>query len=100
MSSYLRGLAIVLLVAGVIVCVASAFFAYRDVEYYVAAEALSRHEGNIAFKADYYQAAVPHLAYIVTAIFAAIGGIVSSAMLFGLSAVLQRLERDRAPLAR
>ena len=94
MTVYLRGLAVVLLIGGVIVCVFSAFLAYTDVGYYAAAEALSRHQDHVLFQAEYYKALVPHLAYIVTAVFAGIGGIVSSAMLFGLAAALHCLERN------
>jgi hypothetical protein len=95
MASYLRGLAVVLFVGGVIIGVVSVFLAYNDIDYYKAAEALSRHEDHVLFQAEYYKMAARHFMYVMTALFAGIGGIVSSAMLFGLSAVLQRLERDR-----
>ncbi len=95
MVSYLRGLAFVLLVSGMIVCVAAAWFAYNDVDFYQKADAAIRHEGSLPFVVEYYQALIPHFGYIVTAIVAGIGGLVGSAMLFGLSAVLQRLERSR-----
>ena len=96
MASYLRGLAYFLLVAGVIIGVACAFWAWHDEAYFKAAEALSRHQDHVLFQAEYYAALARHLAYIITALFAGIGGVVSSAILFGLSAVLQKLDRERS----
>ena len=52
------------------------------------------------FKSEYYEALIWHLSYWFVAIATGLLGIVVSAMLLGLDAVLRRLERLEAALDR
>jgi hypothetical protein len=92
----LRALAVLLLVAGLAVCGVAASWAIRDEPFFKATEALARHPDHVLFQGEYYAALVRHLAYILTAIASGLIGTVGSAMLFGLHAVMVRLERLEA----
>ena len=96
MSGYLRALGVMCIVAGVLVCALSTRAALTDDAYYHAAFALERHADHILYQAEYQAALARHVAYIVTAVVSGVGGVVSSALLFGLAAVLQRLGRSAA----
>lgn len=95
MSAYLKVLGAVCLVAGVVICVLSTRAALTDETYYHAAFALERHADHILYQAEYQAALARHVAYIVTAIVAGVGGVAGSALLLGLAAILQRLD-DRS----
>lgn len=97
MSAYLKALSAVCLVAGVVVCVLSTRAALTDETYYRAAFALGRHADDILYQAEYQAALARHAAYIVTAIVSGVGGVVGSALLVGLAAILRRLDRSAVP---
>ena len=96
MASYLRALGIGLLVVGVAICLAAATMALRDDTFFRAGEALERHPDHILYQAEYQAALARHVAYIVTAILSGLVGVVGSAVLLGLQAILRRLERRPA----
>ena len=96
MSAYLRVLGALCIVAGVLVCALSTHAVLTDDTYYRAAFALERHADHILYQAEYQAALARHVAYIVTAVVSGVGGVVGSALLFGLAAVLQRLGRPAA----
>lgn len=98
MSAYLRLLAVVLLVAGIGVSALATRAALGDEAYFRAAEALERHSDHILFQAEYHAAFARHVGYILGAVLSAVGGVVGSAMLLGLAAILRRL--DRVPAGR
>ena len=97
MSVYLRVLAVVVLVGGIVLCVIATRLTLGDDAFFRAARALERHPDHILFQAEYHAALARHVAYIVTAVVAGLGAFVGSALLFGLAAVLRRLERAPAP---
>jgi len=98
---YLRVLGVLLLIGGLGTCVVAARFALGDTAFFQAGEALERHPDHVLFQGEYYAALLRHVAYILTAIVGGLLGTVGSAVLFGLHAVLVRLERrDDAPRAR
>jgi hypothetical protein len=96
MRGYLRGLAWVLLVGGITLVVGMAVRAATNQEFFDARDALERHPDHILFQAQYYDALVRHVAYLLTAVASGVLGVVGSAVLFGLSAILQRLD-ERPP---
>jgi hypothetical protein len=97
---YLRGLGIVFLIGGLVLCAVAVAFVLRDEAFFKAGEALGRHPENLMFKSEYYEALIWHLSYWFVAIATGLLGIVVSAMLLGLDAVLRRLERLEAALDR
>ncbi|MBP1690497.1 MAG: hypothetical protein H6Q34_1070 [Deltaproteobacteria bacterium] len=98
MHIYMRILASVLLFGGLAICVVAAGAAIGDETFFRAGEALARHPDHVLFQGEYYAALFRHIAFILTAIVAALLGTVGSAVLFGLYAVLRRLERLEASL--
>ncbi len=93
MRGYLRTLGLVLLIGGVGLCVVAAGMAIGDEPFRQAGEALARHPDHVLFQGEYYAALARHVAYIVIAILSGTVGIVGSGVLFGLHAVLRRLDR-------
>lgn len=93
MRSYLRGLGAVLLVGGLATCAVATIFAIGDETFFKAGEALERHPDHVLFQGEYYAALLRHIAYILTAIVGGLLGTVGSAVLFGIHAVLVRLDR-------
>jgi hypothetical protein len=93
MRGYLRALGLTLLIGGLVLCVAAAGLAIGDQTFFKAGEALERHPDHVLFQGEYYAALARHIAYIAIAILSGAVGIVGSAMLFGLHAVLRRLDR-------
>jgi hypothetical protein len=93
MRAYLRVMGSFLLVAGLAVGVVAASWAVRDEHFFKATEALARHPDHVLFQGEYYAALLRHIAYILTAIVGFLLGMVGSAVLFGLHAVMVRLER-------
>jgi hypothetical protein len=83
----------VLLVGGVGLCLVAAGMAIGDEAFRQAADALARHPDHVLFQGEYYAALGRHIAYIAVAILSGAVGIVGSAVLFGLHAVLRRLDR-------
>jgi len=92
MTSYLRALGLGLLIAGVAVCLVAATMALRDDTFFRASEALERHPDHILYQAEYQAALARHVVYIVTSILSGLVGIIGSAVLLGLQAILRRLE--------
>jgi hypothetical protein len=90
---YLRLLGGVLLIGGVGLCLVAAVMAIGDEAFRKAGEALERHPDHVLFQGEYYAALARHIAYIAVAILSGAVGILGSAVLFGLHAVLRRLER-------
>lgn len=99
MRAYLRTLGTVLLVGGLVTCAIATFFAVGDETFFKAGEALERHPDHVLFQGEYYAALLRHIAYILTAIVAGLLGTVGSAALFGIHAVLVRLDRLEASRA-
>lgn len=95
MSAYLRVLGVVLLVAGVTGCVVATRWTLADDTYYRAAQALERHSDHIIFQAEYQASLARHVAYVAGAVLSGLGGVVGSAVLFGLAAILRRVDRAR-----
>jgi hypothetical protein len=93
MGGYLRAVGLILLVGGLAICAIATSFAIGDTTFFNAGEALARHPDHVLFQGEYYAALLRHIAYILTAIVAGLLGTVGSAMLFGLHAVVRRLER-------
>jgi hypothetical protein len=93
MRGYLRLLALLLLIGGLALCVGAAGMAIGDETFFKAGEALERHPDHVLFQGEYYAALIRHIAYIAVAILSGAVGIVGSAVLFGLYAVLRRLDR-------
>jgi hypothetical protein len=93
MRGYLRALGLVLLIGGVGLCIVAAGMAIGDETFFKAGEALERHPDHVLFQGEYYAALARHIAYIAVAILSGAVGIVGSAVLFGLHAVLRRIER-------
>ena len=100
MTGFLRGLALLLLIAGIITCVMATQAVLNDDAYFRAASALERHADHILFQAEYQAALARHAAYLVTAVVAAVAGVVGSAILFALAGVLSRLHRLEASATR
>jgi hypothetical protein len=96
MRAYLRLLGGVLLVGGLATFAVAGVLAIGDKAFSDAGEALARHPDHVLFQGEYYAALVRHIAYILTAIFGGLLGTVGSALLFGLHAILARLERVEA----
>jgi len=90
---YLRMLGGVLLVGGVGLCIVAAGMAIGDEAFRTAGEALERHPDHVLFQGEYYAALARHIAYIAIAVLSGAVGVVGSAVLFGLHAVLRRLDR-------
>lgn len=99
MPGYIRGLALVLAIGGLAVCLVAAAWAVGDEAFFKAREALERHPDHVLFQGEYYAALVRHLAYYVIAVLGGMLGIVVSGVLFALHGVMQRLERLEARLA-
>lgn len=100
MPAYIRLLGRLLLFGGLTVAVIAAVAAFRDQAFFKAGEALARHPDHVLFQGEYYAALLRHIAYILTALIAGLLGTVGSAMLFGLHAVMRRLERVEAAIDR
>jgi hypothetical protein len=96
---YLRSMAGLLLLGGLLIAVIAGSWAVFDEPFFKAAEALERHPDHVLFQGEYYAALVRHIAYIVIAIVGFLLGTVASAMLFGMHAVMVRLERLEATVA-
>ncbi len=96
MRAYLRLLAALLLVGGLATCAVAASMAIRDEAFFKAGEALARHPDHVLFQGEYYAALLRHIAYILTALVGGLLGTVGSAVLFGLHAILTRLDRVEA----
>ena len=93
MRLYLRTMAVTLLLAGLLIAAVAASWAIRDEAFFKATEALARHPDHVLFQGEYYAALARHIAYIAVAILSGAVGIIGSAVLFGLHAVLRRLDR-------
>jgi hypothetical protein len=96
MRAYLRLLASVLLIGGLGTCVVAAGLAIRDEAFFQAGDALARHPDHVLFQGEYYAALLRHIAYILIALVGGLLGTVGSAVLFGLHAILVRLEHVEA----
>ena len=99
MRLYLRTMAVTLLLAGLLIAAVAASWAIRDEAFFKATEALARHPDHVLFQGEYYAALARHIAYILVAIVGFLVGTVASALLFGMHAVMQRLERVEAAVA-
>jgi hypothetical protein len=99
-NRFLRALALVLLVAGLLTSVMAIQAALTDDAYFRAASALERHADHILFQAEYQAALARHAAYLVAAVVSAVGGVVGGAILFALATILGRLHRLEAGAAR
>jgi hypothetical protein len=99
MRLYLRTMAVVLLAGGLLIAVIAASWAIGDEPFFKATEALERHPDHVLFQGEYYAALVRHIAYILVAIVGFLLGTVASALLFGMHAVMQRLEKVEAAVA-
>ena len=95
MSTYLRTLALVLLVVGLLVCLLATRAVLGDDGYYRAAFALERHADHILYQAEYQAALARHAALLVTAVVSGVGAVVGSALLFAMSSIVRLLERQR-----
>jgi hypothetical protein len=95
----LKGLAFVLLIAGLAMCALAASAALGHQDYYTTARALERQPYNMLYQAEYNAALMRQVAYVLMAVICGLGGVIGSAVLFGLAAVLQRLDRARAVTA-
>lgn len=93
MRTYLRVLGGVLLVGGLGLCATMTALAVGDTAFFNAGEALARHPDHVLFQGEYYAALMRHIAYILTAVVGGLLGTVGSAVLFGLYALLVRVER-------
>lgn len=100
MKVLLRTVAAVLLVAGAIVCAISTRAVLGDETYRRAALALERHPDHILYQAEYHAALARHVAYVVAAVVSGLAAVVGSLTLFGLAAVLRRLDRLQRDLGR
>jgi hypothetical protein len=98
--AYLRALGTVLLIGGLVTCAVATAFALGDEAFFKAGEALERHPDHVLFQGEYYAALLRHIAYILTAIVAGMLGTVGSAALFGIHAVLARLDHIEAAQSR
>ncbi len=96
MRGALRALGVLLLIGGLGTCAVAAGFALGDEAFFKAGDALERHPDHVLFQGEYYAALLRHVAYILTAIVGGLLGTVGSAVLFGLQAVLARLDRLEA----
>ena len=96
MRGYLRILGGMVLVGGLLICVVAATLVIRDETFFKAGAALGRHPENLMFKSEYYEALMWHLSYLFVAIITGFLGIVGSAVLLGLHAVLRRLDQLEA----
>jgi hypothetical protein len=94
-STYLRTLALVLLVVGLVVCLLATRAVLGDDTYYRAGFALERHADHILYQAEYQAALARHAALIVTAVVSGVGAVVGSALLFAMSSIVRLLERQR-----
>lgn len=99
MREYLRALGVLLLIGGLATCAVATSFAVGDEGFFKAGEALERHPDHVLFQGEYYAALLRHVAYILTAVVGGLLGTVGSAALFGLHAVLVRLDRLEASRA-
>lgn len=99
MRAYLRALGGILLVGGLLIAVIAATWAIGDEAFFKATEALARHPDHVLFQGEYYAALLRHIAYILIALVGLVLGTVGSAVLFGLHAVMIRLERLEAVVA-
>lgn len=99
MRLYLRSMAGLLLLAGLLIAAVAGGWAVFDEAFVKATEALERHPDHVLFQGEYYAALVRHIAYIVIAILGFLLGTVASALLFGMHAVMVRLERLEAAVA-
>lgn len=99
MRAYLRAMGGILLIGGLLITVIAATWAIRDETFFKATEALARHPDHVLFQGEYYAALLRHIAYILIAIVGFLLGTIGSAVLFGLHAVMTRLERLEAVVA-
>lgn len=100
MRAYLQGLGMIFLVGGLLICLYAVSLVLRDEAFFKAGEALLRHPENLMFKSEYYEALMWHMAYVFVAIVTGLLGLVGSAVLLGLNAVLRRLDQLEASIAR
>lgn len=100
MRPYLRLLGGVLLIGGLVLCAIATSWVVRDETFFKAGEALARHPEHLMFKSEYYEALIWHLAYAFVAIATGMLGILGSAVILGLSAILRRLDELEASLRR
>jgi len=89
-------LAATILVAGVAIAIMAALWAIGDETFFKARDALARHPDTLPFQFEYYAALTRHVLYILMAIVAGLIGTIGSSLLFGLHAMLDRLERLEA----
>ncbi len=99
MRAYLRTMAVLLLGGGLLIAAIAAGWAIGDEPFFKATEALARHPDHVLFQGEYYAALLRHIAYILVAIVGVLLGTVASALLFGMHAVLVRLEKVEAAVA-
>ena len=100
MTGFLRVLALLLLIGGVIASVMATQAALNDEAYFRAVSALDRHADHILFQAEYQFALSRHVFLVVTAVVSAVAGVVGSAILFALAGVMGRLHRLEASATR
>jgi len=100
MRVYLQALGVIFLVGGLLVCLYAVSLVLGDEAFFKAGEALLRHPENLMFKSEYYEALMWHMAYVFVAIVTGLLGLVGSAVLLGLHAVLRRLDQLEAAIAR
>ena len=99
MGVSLRVLGTLLLVVGLVTCAIATTLVIGDETFFKAGEALARHPDHVLFQGEYYAALIRHIGYILTAVIGGLLGSVGSAVLFGLHAILARLERLEAAAA-
>ena len=100
MRAYLQGLGVTFLVGGLLICLYAVSLVLRDEAFFKAGEALLRHPENLMFKSEYYETLMWHMAYVFVAIVTGLLGLVGSAVLLGLNAVLRRLDQMEASIGR
>ena len=96
MRLYLRAVGTLLLIGGLLTCVIATSLVLGDDTFFQAGEALKRHPDHVLFQGEYYAALVRHIGYVLTAVVGGLLGSVGSVVLFGLHAILARLERLEA----
>jgi len=92
-STWLRALGALILLAGLATAAVAGWHLTRDTAYAEAAAAYERHPGHPLFQADYYVAAIRHyglMALIAGGLLVGLGG---GSALLGLGEILRRLAR-------
>ena len=100
MRGYLRALGLILLIGGLATCAYATMLVVRDETFFKAGEALARHPEHLGFKSEYYEALIWHLAYLFVAVMTGLMGLIGSAVLLGLHAVMRRIDQVEAALTR